>query len=377
MAFVAVLIIACPCALGLATPTAIMVGTGRGAEMGILVRSSEALEQARKVTSVVFDKTGTVTLGEMRVIETILLDGKEENELLSLAALAEVNSEHPIAKAVVDEAKHRGLPVQSHVSSGFRSLAGKGVEINIQDSNHAAIVRVGKLEFSAEKANAEAARVAATHVYARAEKLAATVLFVSRDSDILGAILVSDYIRDGAIETVEALKKLGLKVRLLTGDGEASAKRIAGQIGVDRYFANVPPDGKFSAVKELQESGEVVAFVGDGINDAPALAQSDLGIAMATGTDIAVEAADITLVRNDLKLVPVSISLSKRTLSVIKQNLFWAFFYNVILIPLAAGALYPITGWQLNPMIASVAMALSSVSVVSNSLRLKRIKLKS
>ncbi len=377
MAFVAVLIIACPCALGLATPTAIMVGTGRGAEMGILVRSSEALEQARKITSVVFDKTGTVTVGEMRVVETIPLNGIAENELIGLAALAEANSEHPIARAVVDEAKHRGLTIGSNISSGFKNFAGRGVQINVTDSADAAEVRVGKLEFVAENANGEARRSAAERVDGRSTELAATVLYVSRRDSILGAILVSDFVRDSAVETINSVRKLGLKVRLLTGDGEAAARRIAAQVGIDKYFANILPDGKYKAIKELQETGEVVAFVGDGINDAPALAQADLGIAMATGTDIAVEAADITLVRNDLRLVPLSIGLSKRTLRVIKENLFWAFFYNVILIPLAAGALYPLTGWQLNPMIASVAMALSSVSVVSNSLRLKRIKIRS
>lgn len=377
MAFVAVLIIACPCALGLATPTAIMVGTGRGAEMGVLVRSSEALEQARKITSVVLDKTGTVTVGEMRVVDMLVLDSIPEDEILRLAALAEVNSEHPIARAVVDESKHRGIKVDANVSSGFKNYAGKGVELKLRDANESSVVRVGKLEFVSEIAGKGAAEEAASKVVGRAEELAATVLYLSRGSRIAGAILVSDYVRDGAVETIKAVKKLGLKVRLLTGDGEASAKRIASQVGIDKYFANVLPDGKYKAIKELQDAGEVVAFVGDGINDAPALAQADLGIAMATGTDIAAEAADITLVRNDLNLIPMSINLSKRTLKVIKENLFWAFFYNVILIPLAAGALYPLTGWQLNPMIASVAMALSSVSVVSNSLRLKRIRIKS
>ncbi len=376
MAFVAVLIIACPCALGLATPTAIMVGTGRGAEMGILVRSSESLEQARKVTSVVFDKTGTVTAGEMRVVDTVLLDSVSEDALLRLAAYAEVNSEHPIAKAIVDEVKHRGLTVSPSMSSAFRNYAGKGVELNLRDSDGGSVVRVGKLEFVKELTGSQSADSAVGKVDLRTKELAATVLYVSRGEKLLGAILVSDYLRDGAVEAIKQVKKLGLKVILLTGDGEDAAKRIAGQIGVDKYFSNVLPDGKFDAIKKLQDSGEVVAFVGDGINDAPALAQADLGIAMATGTDIAAEAADITLVRNDLNLVPMSINLSKRTLKIIKENLFWAFFYNVFLIPLAAGALYPLTGWQLNPMVASVAMALSSVSVVSNSLRLKKIKIK-
>lgn len=373
MAFVAVLIIACPCALGLATPTAIMVGTGRGAEMGILVRGSDALEQAGKITSVVFDKTGTLTVGEMRVAEIMVRDGITDNELLGLAVLAEVNSDHPIAKAVVEEAKRRALVAGAVVSSGFRNYSGKGVEVNVRDTKESSILRVGRLEFVTEQTGEDEVKLFAEQVFAQAEELAATVLFVSRGSALLGAILVSDYIREGAVETVRSMKKLDLKVSLLTGDGEAAAKRVASLLGVDNFFANVAPDGKFKSVRQLQDSGEIVAFVGDGVNDAPALAQADLGIAMASGTDIAIEASDITLVRNDLNLVPLSVGLSRRTLRVIKQNLFWAFFYNVILIPLAAGALYPVTGWQLNPMIASVAMALSSVSVVSNSLRLKKL----
>ncbi len=377
MTFVAVLIVACPCALGLATPTAIMVGTGRGAEMGILIKNSETLEQARKITSIVFDKTGTLTVGEMRVVETILFNGATENDLLKLAALAEIHSEHPIAKAVVVEAKHRGLLIQPEGNSGFKNFTGKGVEISLRDSVRQKTIRVGKLEFVSDSSSGKLEKEFEVKVSQRIDELAATVLYVSVDSRILGAILVSDYVRDGAVEAVKAIKNLGLKIYLLTGDTEASAKRIAQQVGIDNYFANVLPDGKFGTIKELQKSGEVVAFVGDGINDAPALTQADLGIAMASGTDIAVETADITLIKNDLKLVPMSIGLSKGTLRVIKQNLFWAFFYNVILIPLAAGAFYPFTGWQLNPMIASVAMAMSSVSVVSNSLRLKRVKIRS
>ncbi len=375
MTFVAVLIVACPCALGLATPTAIMVGTGRGAEMGILIRNSESLEQARKITSVVFDKTGTVTAGEMRVVETIPLDGVVEDDLLRLAANAEISSEHPIAKAVVEEAGHRALLDRPMNAEAFKNFPGKGVEVTLRDSGWAGTVRVGKADFVSGLNSASPVGEFQEKVTQRTKDLAATVLYVSRDEKILGAILVSDYIREGSVETVKAIEKLGLKTYLLTGDSEESARRIAGQVGITRYFANVLPDGKFNEIKKLQESGEVVAFVGDGINDAPALTQADLGIAMATGTDIAVEAANVTLVRNDLKLVPMSISLSKGTLRVIKQNLFWAFFYNIILIPLAAGAFFPFTGLQLNPMLASVAMALSSVSVVSNSLRLKRTKL--
>ena len=374
MTFVAVLIVACPCALGLATPTAIMVGTGRGAEMGILIRNSESLEQARKITSVVFDKTGTLTAGEMRVVETNPMGGVSENDLLKLVASAEANSEHPIAKAVVEEARHRNLPVDVGNVSEFKNFAGKGVEVTTRGPSGESVLRVGKFDFASGSTSDREIDRFQELVAARTKDLAATVLFVSMDEKMMGAILISDYIREGAPETVKAIKKLGLKAFLLTGDSEDSARRIAGQVGIDKYFANVLPDGKFDVIKKLQESGEVVAFVGDGINDAPALTQADLGIAMATGTDIAVEAANITLVRNDLKLVPISISLSKGTLKVIKQNLFWAFFYNIVLIPLAAGAFFPFTGLQLNPMVASVAMALSSVSVVSNSLRLKRTK---
>ncbi len=374
MAFVAVLIVACPCALGLATPTAIMVGTGRGAEMGILIKNSEALEEARRITSIVFDKTGTVTAGEMRVVDTIPFDGVGEDELIADAAAAEFHSEHPIGRAVVDEAVTRGLTIPTRTRN-FRNSIGNGVEVVVEDAGAARTVRVGKPWFVSDSNHNESRGSFEEMVSKRAMETAATILFVSVDSKTLGAILVSDYLREDAAEAVDLVRKQNIKLYLLTGDSEPSARRVARQLRIDNVLANIPPDGKYSAIKGLQQSGEVVGFVGDGINDAPALSQADLGIAMATGTDIAMEAADITLVRNELKLVPESIALSKGTLRVIKQNLFWAFFYNVILIPLAAGALYPLTGWQLNPMIASVAMALSSVSVVSNSLRLKRAKL--
>lgn len=381
MAFVAVLIVACPCALGLATPTAIMVGTGRGAEMGTLIRDSDTLEQARKITSVVFDKTGTITSGEMRVVEVIPFDKKSENDLLSLAALAEAHSTHPLAEAVVEEAKRRGLNYNSDENASFKSLSGQGVESTHRKNGKEEIVRVGKLGFVSGESMRNVGSDFQEEVLRRAEELTASVLYVSNQGDslgrpeIIGAILIGDYVREDAAITIRKIKDLGLRTYLLTGDGEASARRIAGLVGVDKFFANVSPEGKLNKIKELQQSGKVVAFVGDGINDAPALTQADIGIAMASGTDIAVESADITLVRNELTLVPRSILLSRRTIRVIKQNLFWAFFYNVLLIPLAAGVFYPLTGWQLNPMVASVAMALSSVTVVSNSLRLKRFKL--
>jgi Cu+-exporting ATPase len=381
MAFVAVLIVACPCALGLATPTAIMVGTGRGAEMGTLIRDSDTLEQARKITSVVFDKTGTITAGEMRVVEIIAANGIAEGDLLRLAAVAEVHSTHPLARAVVDEAKLRGLKFDFDDDNSFKSLSGQGVERTLRENAVEMTVRVGKVEFVSGEQLESLDTGLQTKVLQRAQDLTASVLYVSSQKghdgkkEILGAILVSDYVREDASATVAKIKNIGLKTYLLTGDQEASAKRVSESVGVDAFFANVTPEGKLNKIKEIQASGEVVAFVGDGINDAPALAQADIGIAMASGTDIAVESADITLVRNELSLVPRSILLSRKTIRVIKQNLFWAFFYNVLLIPLAAGAFYPLTGWQLNPMFASVAMALSSVSVVSNSLRLKRIKI--
>jgi Cu+-exporting ATPase len=380
-AFVAVLIVACPCALGLATPTAIMVGTGRGAEMGTLIRDSDTLEQARKITSVVFDKTGTITSGEMRVVETIPLDMVSENDLLTIAAQAEAQSTHPLGEAVVEEAKRRGLNYNSDENTSFKSLSGQGVEITHRKNGKEETVRVGKLDFVSGESEKKVTPEFQEQVAQRAAALTASVLCVSNQGDssrkpeVIGAILIGDYVREDAVATIREIRDLGLTTYMLTGDGEASAKRIAELVGVDNYLANVSPEGKLRKIKEIQQSGEVVAFVGDGINDAPALTQADIGIAMASGTDIAVESADITLVRNELTLVPRSIILSRRTIRVIKQNLFWAFFYNILLIPLAAGVFYPLTGWQLNPMLASVAMALSSVSVVSNSLRLKKFKL--
>jgi Cu+-exporting ATPase len=387
MAFVAVLIVACPCALGLATPTAIMVGTGRGAEMGTLIRDSDTLEQAREITIVVFDKTGTITAGEMRVSEAIPAGQISAEELVRLAAIAETHSTHPLGRAVVGEAKRMGLdPAEDDSHSGteayFKSVSGQGVEKASHENKGRKLIRVGKLDFVSVDRVRKAASDFQGKVSRRARELTASVLYVSSQMDgseatpeIVGAILVSDYVRQDAASAIRETKSLGLKTTMLTGDGDASAKRIAEIVGVDNYFANVSPEGKLAKIKELQLHGEVVAFVGDGINDSPALTQADVGIAMASGTDIAMESADITLVRDELDLVPRSISLSRKTMSVIKQNLFWAFFYNILLIPLAAGVFYPITGWQLNPMAASVAMALSSVSVVSNSLRLKRLKL--
>lgn len=388
LAFVAVLIVACPCALGLATPTAIMVGTGRGAEMGALIRNSEALEEARRITSIVFDKTGTITAGEMKVVELMPNLGVSENDLLILAAVGEAESTHPMGVAVIKEAKRRGLDdeVREIISAEngrdlFKSIAGQGVEKVIHDGATKILVRVGKLDFVGERAGVTSESDFVSRVQSRAGETGASILYVSQKIDpskipnILGSLLVADYVRENAAETVRRLKELGLKTYLLTGDNDAAAKQMASHVSVDEYSSNVTPEGKLNKIKELQANGEVVAFVGDGINDSPALAQADIGIAMASGTDIAMESAGITLVRNELSLVPNSILLSRKTIAIIKQNLFWAFFYNVLLIPLAAGALYPLTGCQLSPMAAAVAMALSSVSVVSNSLRLKHVKI--
>jgi len=375
MAFVAVLIVACPCALGLATPTAIMVGTGRGAEMGILIKNTDALEKARKVTAVILDKTGTVTAGVMTVVDTVPYASQTSDHLLELASAAEIYSEHPIAKAVVEEARTRGISPQRRDHVEFKNHAGNGVSISFTENNQNMVVRVGKYNFVIDEGSGVNDDFKML-VEDRASELASTVLYVSKNFQMVGAILLSDYLREGVNDAVEKLKKMNVKVYLLTGDNEATAKRVASLIRVDRYFAEVDPEGKLKVIRELQASGDVIAFVGDGINDAPAIMQADMGIAMASGTDIAIETADMNLIKNDLRLVPEAILLSRNTLRVIKQNLFWAFFYNIVLIPLAAGAFYPLFGWQLNPMYASIAMALSSVSVVSNSLRLKTLKLK-
>ena len=388
LAFVAVLIVACPCALGLATPTAIMVGTGRGAEMGTLIRNSEALEEARKITSIVFDKTGTITAGEMKVVDLMPNLGVNEIDLLRFAAMAEAELTHPMGVAVVKEAKRLGLDHEARgiipTDTGgehFKSIAGQGVEKVIHDGSTNILVRVGKLDFVGPRPGLTSESDYLKRVQSRAGEMGASVLYVSQQIDpskspnLLGSLLVADYVRENAAETVRRLKELGLKTYLLTGDNDGAARQMATHVSVNEYFANVTPEGKLNKIRELQAKGEVVAFVGDGINDSPALAQADIGIAMASGTDIAMESAGITLVRNDLSLVPSSILLSRKTIGIIKQNLFWAFFYNVLLIPLAAGALFPLTGWQLNPMAAAVAMALSSVSVVSNSLRLKHVKI--
>lgn len=362
--FVAVLIIACPCALGLATPTAIMVGTGVAAENGILIRSGESLETAHKLTTIVADKTGTITRGEPAVTSIKALAGSED-ELLALAASAETGSEHPVAKAIVKEASARGLGLKRPGS--FEASPGLGMRAVIGERT----VLLGNAAYlESHEVPTDAANAYVDEILTRGS----TPIIVALDRRAVGIMGVADEIRPEARPAVTALRQMGLDVVILTGDNVRTAETVAEQVGVTRVIAGVLPHEKAAEVKRLQDAGETVGMVGDGINDAPALAQADVGIAIGTGTDIAIEASDMTLLRGDLRRVVTAIKLSRSTISTVKQNLFWAFVYNVIGIPLAAGALYQITGWLLSPIIASAAMSLSSVSVLANSLRLRSFR---
>ncbi|MFQ6131696.1 MAG: heavy metal translocating P-type ATPase [Armatimonadota bacterium] len=355
---VAVLVIACPCALGLATPTAVMVGTGLGAEHGILIRQAAALEAACELDTIVLDKTGTLTRGEPEVVALRPLDGAGEEELLRLAAAIERNSEHPLAQAIVRAAQERGLELAD--VTDFRAVPGKGVRAQFDG----APLLAGSERLMAQEAVQTSA---AAGVCEEMEAEGQTAILVARGSRVAGAIGLADTLKQTSIEAVSLLRELGLRVIMLTGDNQRTARAIAAQAGIDEVLAEVLPDQKASQIKQLQEQGRRVAMVGDGINDAPALAQADIGIAIGTGTDVAIEAGDITLVSGDLMGVVRAIELSRRTMKHIKQNLFFAFGYNTAAIPLAALGL-------LNPMIAAAAMAASSVSVVSNSLRLRRFR---
>jgi Cu+-exporting ATPase len=366
-AAVSVLIIACPCAMGLAVPTAVMVATGRGAELGLLIKGGEILQRAGDVDTVVLDKTGTVTEGTPSVGRVIAIGSMEENVALTAAASLERHSEHPVAAAIVRAASERGVqlePVsdfQSHTGSGVTgSVAGHKVAVG-----NAQLMRELKLDVTDAAGKSEAARSIP----------GASELFVAIDSRLAAIIVVTDAIRPTSREAVERLERMGIDVLLLTGDRKSTAEQVAKAAGIERVVAEVLPQDKVMEVRALQMKGRVVAMVGDGINDAPALAQSDVGVSMPKGTDIAIEASDIALMRSDLRGVPTAISLSRQTMVTMKQNLFWAFVYNVIGIPIAAGVLYPITGLMLSPIIASAAMALSSVSVVTNSLRLRNVRL--
>ncbi len=359
---VAVLIIACPCALGLATPTSLLVGTGRGAEMGILIRSAEALEVAGRLDVVVLDKTGTITRGLPEVTDVIPAPGWTEQEVLRLAACIEGESEHPLGQAVVRAAQARGLETQS--VTDFSALPGLGVKGGVGDREIVAGTRKLMQQFLID------VEPVAQHVEALAEQ-GKTVIVVAADGAAAGAIGLLDVPKPEAAEAVARLRRLGLRVVMLTGDNVRTAEAVGHAVGIDEVRAEVHPGQKAEAVRALQAAGKRVAMVGDGINDAPALAAAEVGIAIGRGTDIAMEAAGVTLMRDDLRLVPEAIRLSRATLRNIRQNLFWAFIYNVIGIPVAAGVLYPFTGLLLNPMFAAGAMAFSSVSVVTNALRLR------
>ncbi len=372
LAFVSVVIIACPCAMGLATPTAIVVGTGKGAENGILIRSGEALERAYKLDVIVLDKTGTLTRGKPEVTDIVVVQVSRgngatmaltENELLRLAASAERGSEHPLGEAIVEEAKSRQLQLAE--VSHFSAMPGRGVEAVIEGAdillgNHRLLDERG---YSLNGLEATAGRLA---------EEGKTPMFVVVGGAVAGIIGVADVLKPDSADAVRGLQALGLEVYMITGDNQRTAEAIARQAGISHVLAEVLPERKAQAVKELQAAGKVVAMVGDGINDAPALAQADIGIAIGTGTDVAMETSDITLIRGDLTPIGTSIRLSRATMRVIKQNLGWAFGYNIALIPIAAGILYPAFGILLDPMFAAVAMALSSVSVLTNSLRLRR-----
>ena len=360
---VGVLVIACPCAMGLATPTAIMVATGRGAELGVLIRSAEALELLQRVQVVVLDKTGTLTVGKPVVTDLIVGPGASEDELLSLAAAAEQGSEHPLGEAIVSAAKARGLALPP--VSGFEALPGQGVTVRGPD----ALIRLGNRAFMESHGVSVAPLEAQSRALAEAGK---SVVYVAFRGAAVGAIAVADVLKPGAADVVARLRARGLDVVMLTGDNRLTAEAIARAAGITTVLAEVLPERKAAEIARLQESGRPVAMVGDGINDAPALARADVGIAMGSGTDVAIEAADVTLMRGDLRGVVTALELSRRTMRVIKENLVWAFGYNLILVPVAAGALYPVAGILLSPVLAGAAMALSSVSVVLNSLRLKR-----
>lgn len=359
--FISVLVIACPCALGLATPTAIMVSTGRSAEHGVLIKSGEALELTHKVKTVVLDKTGTITEGKMNVTD-IVTYGIEENELLQLTASAEYGSEHPLAQAVIKHAQSKDLILKK--VSAFKALPGEGLKASID----------GQELYIGNERLIQRLNIQVTDDWLKYAEEGKTPVFVIKEGQLIGFIAIGDTIKATSKKAIAAMKAMGIEVVMITGDHKKTAKAIGQQVGIDTILAEVLPKDKSDEVKRLQENS-VVAMVGDGINDAPALVQSDVGIAIGSGTDVAIESADIVLVKNDLNDVVTAIKLSKMTIRNIKQNLFWAFFYNVIGIPVAAGLLYPFFGILLNPMFAAAAMSLSSVSVVSNALRLKRIKL--
>ncbi|WP_332849933.1 heavy metal translocating P-type ATPase, partial [Clostridioides difficile] len=363
--FISVLVIACPCALGLATPTAIMVGTGKGAENGILIKGGEALESAHKVNTVIFDKTGTITEGKPKVTDIVLNNNVKEEYLIKIASSAEKGSEHPLGEAIVKYGEEKNIKFEK--VDNFKAIPGAGIQVTINDESillgnrklmNDNNIKLGDLE---EKSNILASQ-------------GKTPMYIAVDGNLSGIIAVADVVKESSKKAIEILHDMGIKVAMVTGDNAKTANAIANQVGIDMVLAEVLPEDKSKEVEKLQNQGKFVAMVGDGINDAPALAKADIGIAIGSGTDVAIESADIVLMKSDLIDVPTAIKLSHETIKNIKQNLFWAFGYNTIGIPVAAGILYVFGGPLLNPMIAAAAMSLSSVSVVSNALRLKNFK---
>ena len=366
--FISVLVIACPCALGLATPTSIMVGTGKGAENGILIKSGEALETAHKIKTVVLDKTGTITKGKPVLTDLKTYGNHDKNEILQLAASAENNSEHPLAEAIVNGAKEKNIEFKKY--DKFRAMPGYGIRADIDGKE----VQIGNYKLMASKNISTNIAEKDYEIFSNEGK---TPMYISVNNELAGLIAVADVVKETSREAIEKIHRLGLKVIMLTGDNEKTAKYIAKEVGIDKVIAEILPFQKSEEIKKLQEQGEFVAMVGDGINDSPALAQANVGIAIGSGTDVAIESADIVLIRNDLNDVAGAIALSKATITNIKENLFWAFFYNVIGIPFAAGIFFAFfNGPKLDPMIAAFAMSLSSVSVLLNALRLKFFKVK-
>lgn len=362
---ISVLVIACPCALGLATPTAIMVGTGKGAENGVLIKSGGALETTHSIHTIVFDKTGTITEGKPKVTDIITIPDMTKQELLLLAASAEKGSEHPLGEAIVNSAEEEGLTFLK--TEAFHAIPGHGIEVTIAGQQ----ILLGNKKLMDER------QIDLEQLATTSDELAnegKTPMYIAKQGEIAGIIAVADTVKDSSLQAIKKLHKMGIEVAMITGDNQRTAEAIAKQVGIDRVLSEVLPEDKANEVKKLQSEGKKVAMVGDGINDAPALAQADIGIAIGSGTDVAMESADIVLMRSDLMDVPTAVELSKATINNIKENLFWAFAYNVLGIPVAMGVLYLFNGPLLNPMFAAAAMSFSSVSVLLNALRLKRFK---
>ncbi len=365
--FISVLVVACPCALGLATPTAIMVGTGRGAKYGVLIKNGEALEQTHKLTAVVFDKTGTITKGKPEVMEIYSVDGYKDNDVLQMMASVETNSEHPLGIAICDKASE--LDLEMLPIKDFKAITGKGITAQIDEKK----IIIGNWNIITD--NLQHANDISASLKSWGDnqaKLARTPIYIGVDECIVGAVSVADAVKEGAFEAVSKLKSLGINVSIMTGDHRDTADAIAKEVGVDNVFSELMPHEKLDAIKELQSKHHIVGMVGDGINDAPALVQADIGMAIGSGTDVAMESGDIVLMKGDINDVTTAIELSRATIKNIKQNLFWAFAYNTAGIPLAAGLFYIFGGPLLNPMFAAAAMSMSSVSVVSNALRLRK-----